>query len=204
MSPIEYGVTPPTTYTPSSSSFSTDCNLGDIGVLRRCLGNARLTDGETNEGMDFDPDNFMGWNKSFDLEFNFGSPNFYINRVDVYFYYNPSQGYGLPDIRTSMSASGQRFSFTNVVSTFIDNSELSGSDDEIRVLSLIILTPFSVFGFNQQAFRLQFMFSSLYLANQTFISELKFFNRTTGTNNTLFFFYLFIVTFRSFISSYSY
>ena len=180
MSPAHYLVTPPTTYTPSSSSFTTDCNLGDIGGLTRCPGNARLTDGETNEGMDFDSNNFMGWNKSFDLEFNFGSPNFYITQVDIYFYYNPSKGYGLPDIRTGMSTTGHGDSFTLVVSTFIDNSELSGSDDEIRVLSLIVLTPFSVLGFNQQAFRLQFMFSSSYLTNQTFISELKFFNRTTG------------------------
>ena len=179
VSPAVYLVTPPTTYTPVNS-FTTDCNLGDSRDLTRCPANARLTDGETNEGMDFDTDNFMGWNKSFDLEFNFGSQNFYITQVDVYFYYNPSQGYGLPDIRTSMSASGQRLSFSYVVSTFIDNSELAGSDDEIRVLSLIVLTPFSVFGFNQQAFRFQFMFSSSYLANQTFISEIRFFNRTTG------------------------
>ena len=204
MSPVDYVVTPPTTYTPSSSSFTTDCNLGDFGDLTRCPGNARLTGGETNEGMDFDPDNFMGWNKSFDLEFNFGSANFYINQVDIYFYYNPLQGYGLPDIRTSMSASGHGdHSFTPVISTFIDNSELSGSDDEIRVLSLIVLTAPTRYFRNQQFFRLQFMFTSSYLANQTFISELKFFNRTTGTNNT-FFNYLFIVTFRSFISSYSY
>ena len=177
MSPADYLVTPPTTYTPVNS-FTTDCNRGDSRNLTRCPANARLTDGETNEGMDFDIDNFMGWNKSFDLEFNFGSPNFYINRVDVYFYYNPLQGYGLPDIRARMSDSGHGDSFSPVVSTFIDNSELSGSDDEIRVLSLIVLTP--LFGFNQQAFRLQFMFSSSCLANQTFISELKFFNRTTG------------------------
>ena len=180
VSPADYLVTPPTTYTPSPSSFTTDCNRGDRRNLTRCPANARLTDGETNEGMDFDPDNFMGWNKSFDLEFNFGSRNFYINRVDVYFYYNPSQGYGLPDIRTSMSDSGHGDDFTPVVSTLIDNSELSGSDDEIRVLSLIVLTAPWEFFQNLQYFRLQFMLSSSCLANQTFISELKFFNRTTG------------------------
>ena len=180
MSPADYLVTPPTTYTPSSSHFTTDCNLGDSRNLIGCPANARLTDGETNEGMDFDTDNFMGWNKSFDLEFNFGLPNFYINRVDVYFYYNPSQGYGLPVIRTGTSPNGLSGAFSPVVSTFIDNSELSGNDDEIRVLSLIVLTLFSDFGFTQQVFRLQFMFSSSYLAKQTFISELKFFNRTTG------------------------
>ena len=178
VSPAGYLVTPPTTYTPPSSSFTTDCNGGDIRNLARCPANARLTDGETNEGMDFDTDNFMGWNKSFDLEFDFGSPNFYITRVDIYYYNNPSQGYGLPDIRASMSPTGD--GFTPVVSTFIDNSEVSQSDDEVQMLSLIILTPFSDLGFNQQALRLQFTFSSSFLATQTFISEMKFFNRTSG------------------------
>ena len=178
VSPADYLVTPPTTYTPPSSSFATDCNLGDAGDLTRCPANARLTDGETSEGMDFDSNNFMGWNTSFDLEFNFGSPNFYITRVDIYYYNNPSQGYGLPDIRAGMSNTGQRFSFTNVVSTFIDNSEVSQSDDEVQMLSLIILTPFSAFGFNLQYFQLRFMFSSSFLATRTFISEMKFFNRT--------------------------
>lgn len=130
--------------------------------------------------MDFDTDNFMGWNKSFYLEFNFGSPNYYITRVDIYYYNNPSQGYGLPDIRTRMSDTGHSRGFTPVVSTFIDNSEVSQSDDEVQMLSLIILTPFSVFGFNQQAFRLEFTFSSSYLATRTFISEMKFFDRTSG------------------------
>ena len=180
VSVTEYRVTPPTTYDPSPSSFTDDCNLGDTGDLRRCPDSTRLTDGETNEGMDFDPDNFMGWNKSFDLEFIFGSPNYYIIRVDIYYYNNPSEGYGLPDIRTSTSPSGQRFSFNNVVSTFIDNSEVSQSDDEVQMLSLIILTSISVFGLTQQAFHLQFIFSSSYLATQTFISEMKFFNYVSG------------------------
>ena len=180
VSPANYLVTPPTTYTPSPSSFTTDCNGGDVDELERCPGNARLTDGETNEGMDFDTDNFMGWNTSFDLEFNFGSPNFYITRVDIYYYNNPSKGYGLPDIRTRMSDTGHSRGFTPVVSTFIDNSEVSQSDDEVQMLSLIILTkPTDTFR-DQQYFRLWFIFSSSYLATQTFISEMKFFNRTSG------------------------
>ena len=180
VSPTDYLVTPPTTYTPSPSSFTTDCNLGDSRNLTRCPDNARLTDGETNEGMNFDADNFMGWNTTFDLEFNFGSQRFYITRVDIYYYYNPSQGYGLPDIRTSTSTDGDGGSFTNVVSTFIDNSEVSQSDDEVQMLSLIILTkPTDTFR-DQQYFRLQFIFSSSFLATQTFISEMKLFNRTSG------------------------
>ena len=129
--------------------------------------------------MDFDSNNFMGWNKSFYLEFNFGSPNYYITRVDIYYYNNPSQGYGLPDIRASMSPTG--VGFTPVVSTFIDNSEVSQSDDEVQMLSLIVLTkPTEHFRGNQQVFQLWFIFSSSYLATQTFISEMKLFNRTSG------------------------
>ena len=131
--------------------------------------------------MDFDSDNFMGWNKSFYLVFNFGSPNYYITRADIYYYNNPSQGYGLPDIRTHMSENGHSRGFTPVVSTFIDNSEVSQSDDEVQMLSLIVLTkPTEHFRGNQQYFRLHFMFSSSYLATRTFISEVKLFNRTSG------------------------
>ena len=128
--------------------------------------------------MDFDSNNFMGWNTSFDLEFDFGSQRFYITRVDIYYYNNPSQGYGLPDIRASMSPTGD--GFTPVVSTFIDNSEVSQSDDEVQMLSLIILTPFSDLAYNQQVLHLEFTFSSSYLATRTFISEMKFYNRTSG------------------------
>ena len=120
----------------------------------------------------------MGWNKSFDLQFDFGSPNFYITQVDIYYYNNPSEGYGLPGIRASMSPTSK--GFTPVVSTFIDNSEVSQSDDEVQMLSLIILTPFSRIEYNQQVLRLKFTFSSSYLATRTFISEMKFFNRTSG------------------------
>lgn len=176
VSPIQYLVTPPTTY--ASSSFTTDCNLGVIRGLRRCPGNARLTDGVTNEGIDFDPNNFMGWNDSFDLEFDFNEESFYFTQVDIYYYSNPSEGYGLPNIRTGTSESGTGGGFTNVVSTFIDNSDVSQFDDNVQVLTLIILTPFSSIGFDQQFFRLQFSFNS-YLVNQTFISEINFYSRTS-------------------------
>ena len=177
VTPVSYRITPPTTYTPSSSAFTTDCNGGDFRGLTLCPNTARLTDNVTNEGMDFDSDNFMGWNKSFDLEFNFGPSNFFFTRLDIYFYHNPSEGYGLPDIRTSISTTGTDGSYTPVASTFKDNSELSGSDDNVQVLSLIILTPQSAL-FLYQYFRLQFSFSSSFLSTQTFISEIRFFTNT--------------------------
>ena len=180
--PGNYLVTPPTTYTPTSSSFTSDCNLGEIRGLRRCPNTARLTDDVTNEGMDFNSDNFMGWNSSFDLEFNFGSQNYFFTRVDIYYYNNPSGGYGLPDIRTSISLNGNEGSYTTVVCTFIDNSEVSQSDDNVQVLSLVILTPESssslMFLVPYQYLRLQFIFSSSFLATQTFISEMRFFTDT--------------------------
>uniref|UniRef100_A0A1X7VDF7 Ig-like domain-containing protein n=1 Tax=Amphimedon queenslandica TaxID=400682 RepID=A0A1X7VDF7_AMPQE len=178
VTPTHYLVTPPTTYGPFSSSFTTDCNGGQIRGLTICPNTARLTDNVTNEGMNFSSDNFMGWNKSFDLEFNFGSPNYFFTQVDIYFYYNPSGGYGLPDIRTGVSNNG--IGYIIVASTFIDNSELSGSDDNVQVLSLIMLTPQN-FLFFYQYFRFQFIFSSSFLSTQTFISEMRFFTNT-GTS----------------------
>ena len=178
VTPVSYRITPPTTYTPSNySSFIIDCNGGEIRGLTVCPNTVRLTDNVTNEGMDFDSDNFMGWNKSFDLEFDFGSSNFFFTRLDMYFYHNPSEGYGLPDITTGISQTGTDRSYTPVVSTLKDNSELSGSDDNVQVLSLIILTPQSGL-FLYQYFRLQFIFSSSFLSVQTFISEIRFFTNT--------------------------
>ena len=171
-------VTPPTTYT--AGSFTTVCNLGEIRGLRRCPNTVRLTDNITNEGLDFDSDNFMGWNNSFDLEFNFGSSNFFFTRIDIYYYNNPSSRYGLPDIRTSVSQTGTDGTYTTVVSTFIDNSEVSQSDNNIQILSLVVLTSQSVLGplAPYRYFRLQFNFSSSFLATQAFISEMRFFTNT--------------------------
>ena len=180
VTPVHYTITPPTTYTPNYSSFTIDCDLGEIRGLTRCPNTVRLTDGITNEGMDFDSDNFMGWNKSCDLEFNFGSSSFFFTQVDIYFYYNPSEGYRLLDIRTSASQTGTDGGYFTVVSTFNDNSELSGSDDNVQVLSLIILTQESDLGSlaPYQFFRLRFILSSFILSSQTFISEIRFFTNT--------------------------
>ena len=131
--------------------------------------------------MDFDSNNFMGWNSSFDLEFDFGSSSYFFTRIDIYYYNNPSMGYGLPNIRTGISQTGTDGAFTTVVGTFIDNSEVSRSDDNIQMLSLVVLTPQSDLGSlaPYQFFRLEFIFSSPFLATQTFISEMRFFTDTS-------------------------
>ena len=117
----------------------------------------------------------MGWNNSFNLEFNFGSRSFTFSQVNIYFCSNPSAGYGLPAIRTSVSFDGQ--SFNLIEYSFADNSELSQTDDQVLVIPLIITTsPGTLSGY--QFFRLNFDFSS-YQINRAFLSELTFFSNTS-------------------------
>ena len=122
--------------------------------------------------MTFDVTNFMGWNNSFTLEFNFGTGAFTFSQVNIYFYNNPSDGYRLPAIRTSVSFIGQDFG--PIEYSFADNSEFSQTDDQVLVIPLIITTDFS----NYQYFRLNFDFTS-YQITQTFLSELTFFSGTS-------------------------
>ena len=155
--------------------FTSDCTLGIIRGLRRCPSNVRLTNNVTNEGMPFDVANFMGWNNSFALEFNFASRSFTFSQVNIYFYNNPSDGYGLPAISTSVSFDGQ--SFGPIEYSFADNSDFSQTDDHILVIPLIITTSPDLLS-EYQFFRLQFDFTS-YQINQTFLSELTFFSNTS-------------------------
>ena len=173
--PIAYLITPPTTY--SGGIFTDDCNLGVSRSLADCPGNVRLTDGITDEGTAFNENNFIGWNSNIGnitLQFNFGSSSFYFTKVDIYFYNNPSAGYGLPAVTTSVSFSGHPGDSIPVLSAFTDNSQLSKIDDNVDVISLTILVPSFV---NIQFLELFFNFSS-YNITQTFLSEIKFF---TGT-----------------------
>ena len=124
--------------------------------------------------MTFDVGNFMGWNDSFNLEFNFGSETFTITQVNIYFYNNPSTGYGLPAISTSVSFDGTLVDDTPIEYSFIDNSEFSQTDDQVLIIPLIITTDFP----NYQFFRLHFDFTS-YQINQAFLSELTFFSNTS-------------------------
>ena len=124
--------------------------------------------------MPFDVANFMGWNSSFTLEFNFEINAFIISQVNIYFYNNPSVGYGLPAIRTSVSFSGNEADDTPIEYSFTDNSEFSQTDDQVLVIPLIITTDIS----NYQFFRLHFDFTS-YQITQIFLSELTFFSNTS-------------------------
>ena len=127
--------------------------------------------------MTFDAANFMGWNNSFTLEFNFGTGAFTFSQVNIYFYNNPSAGYGLPAIRTSVSFSGTLVDDTPIEYSFIDNSEFSQTDDQVLVIPLIITTSPDLLS-EYYFFRLQFNFTS-YQINQTFLSELTFFSNTS-------------------------
>ena len=125
--------------------------------------------------MTFDVANFMGWNNNFNLEFNFGTGAFTFTQVNIYFYNNPSAGYGLPAISTSVAFTGQDFS--PVEYSFTDNSEFSQTDDQVLVIPLIITTsPDTLSGY--QFFRFNFDFTS-YQITQTFLSELTFFSGTS-------------------------
>ena len=127
--------------------------------------------------MTFDVANFMGWNNSFTLEFNFGSRSFTLTQVNVYFYNNPSAGYGLPSIRTSVSFSGTLVDDTQIEYSFADNSEFFQTDDQVLVIPLIITTsPGTLSGY--QFFRLNFDFTS-YQINLALLSELTFFSGTS-------------------------
>ena len=119
----------------------------------------------------------MGWNNSFNLEFNFGSRSFTFSQVNIYFYNNPSAGYGLPAIRTSVSFTGIDTEYDPIEYSFADNSEFSQTDDQVLVIPLIITTsPGTLSGY--QFFRLNFDFSS-YQINRAFLSELTFFSNTS-------------------------
>ena len=171
--PASYLITPPTTY--SGGIIIDDCNLGATRGLTNCPASARLTDGVTGEGTAFNENNFIGWSSNIGnitLQFNFGSRSFYFTKVDIYFYNNPSAGYGLPAVTTSVSFVSQ--DYIPVLSAFTDNSQLSKTDDNVDVISLTILSP--SFG-NIQFLELFVDFSS-YNITQTFLSEIKFF---TGT-----------------------
>ena len=119
----------------------------------------------------------MGWNDSFSLEFNFGSRSFTFTQVNIYFYNNPSAGYGLPAIRTSVSFSGTEVDDAIIEYSFTDNSEFSQTDDQVLVIPLIITTSPGTLS-EYQFFRLNFDFTS-YQITQTFLSELTFFSGTS-------------------------
>lgn len=60
-----------------------------------------LTDGITNEGLPFNSNDYVGSSTSLKLFFGFclyPSSNHILNRIYIYYYSNPSLGYGLPHL----------------------------------------------------------------------------------------------------------
>ena len=127
--------------------------------------------------MPFDVANFIGWNNSFTLEFYFGKGPLTFTQVNIYFYNNPSAGYGLPAIRTSVSFSGTLVDDTPTEYSFTDNSEFSQTDDQVLAIPLIITTSPGTLS-EYQFFRLNFDFTS-YQINLALLSELTFFSNTS-------------------------
>ena len=129
----------------------------------------KLCDDITNEGLAFNSDKFFGWSKfEITVWYKYTKPfNYFVNRIDIYYYNNPSSGYGLPRIRMSPLRG------KDLPLTFINNHKVSQSDDDTIVLSMIVLNqmPYSpVLVFKLNSFTL-----SDFATQQTFVSEIKFF-----------------------------
>jgi hypothetical protein len=167
VTPISYQVTQPTFYIGGG-----DCIVN--GMILNCEANDLLTDDVTDIGAPFDIDNFMGWNKNFTLKFDFGSRSFEFAQIDIYFYNNPSAGYGLPAINTEISFSGLFGLSNRILTTFIDNSEFSRTDEGVDMVSLVVVTRVQFTRF----LVLNFVLND-YAITETVISEIQVF---TGTS----------------------
>ncbi len=154
-------------------SLIDDCNsLADMGSLRSCPADTRLNDNVTLEGEEFDRNKCIGWRNDVLLLFEF--PEAVINRVDIYFYNNPSEGFGLPPVQQANVSFGS-FDFRNngfgLPVSFASNSLLSQNDDNIYVISVTIGGDGTSITF------LRLMFNSLSTnLNEAFISEVKLFS----------------------------
>ncbi len=156
-----------------------DCNSIAVNTgLRICPIPSRLADNVTLEGELFDDTKFIGWRGETVLAFEF--PDTHITRVDIYFYNNPSEGYGIPPIKEICYAYGSP-DFDNsgilVPVTFIGNSNFTQTDNSVTVVSVAVTsdledTPYDLL-------RLTFDSSSSVI-NETFISEVKLFNEPEG------------------------
>ena len=132
----------------------------------------------TNEGLAFNPDHFVEWNKSFGIVFYaYDIPlNHSLTRIDIYYYSNPSLGYGLYG-KSRLKV----FSFApyldHIHFTFVNNYEVSQSDNGTRKLSMIALNPKPLT--NEHAFNyyidLSFFLTSSDLVTQSLISEIRLF-----------------------------
>ena len=117
--------------------------------------------------MTFNSDKFFGWSKfEITVWYKYNIPfNYIVNRIDIYYYNNPSSGYGLPRIRMSPLWA------EDLPLTFINNHKVSQSDDDTIVLSMIVLNrmPYDPV----LVFKLNSFTSSDFATQQTFVSEIK-------------------------------
>ena len=178
----------PTTYT--GGVFIDDCPYDP--PVYTCHNNSRLTDGVTNEGSDFNLDNFMGWDKSFGTWFFFETlpPNFYFTHIDIYYYHNPSLGYGLPIVRISPVTSY----LAPIITT--NNSQVSQSDNDVIKISLSMLIPSQIglitLGFTFVSINPLYSKIQPVLATQFLMSEIKFFADTGNYTNDVFMMILYL------------
>ncbi len=146
--------------------------------LRICPIPSRLVNNVTLEGEQFDNTKFIGWRGEIVLVFEF--LHTHITRVDIYFYNDPSEGYGIPPIKDG------RYSFNYpefenngipVPVSFIGNSNFTQTDNSVTVISVAIASDLGDTAYD--FLRLTFGSSSSVI-NETFISEVKLFSEPGG------------------------
>ena len=135
MIPDCYYITLPNTY--EGGVLTLDC-LESIGDLRICPITTRLTDNITGEGQQFNVDEFIGWNDSFRIVIQTSSPGI-ISQVNIYFYNNPSIGYGLaPLITAGYGFDSPLWASIPIQTSFLENCDLSQNDDIVTKVSLVL------------------------------------------------------------------
>ena len=99
--------------------------------------------------------------------------NYTFNCIDIYYYHNPSLGYGLPTVQF------QDIDLSVAPLVYTNNSKLSQSDNDVMKISLIMLDQ----KISRAMLCLIFVFTEPYplykiqpaLATQFFMSEIRFF-----------------------------
>ena len=171
MIPDDYYITFPNTY--EGGKLTEDCNI-ITGDLHICPITTRLTDNITGKEQQLNFNEFIGWNNDFRIVIRTTVSGF-ISQVNIYFYNNPTIGYGLaPLITARYGFESPTQNFNPIQTSFLENSDLSQNDDIVTNVSLILTNE------DQNPYRyleLSFDLSSTKL-NQVFISEIQIFNGT--------------------------
>ena len=170
--PEQYYITLPNTY--EGGILTMDCDLEATDNLYLCPITSRLTDNITGEGQQFNVDEFIGWNDSFRIVIETTVPGI-ISQVNIYFYNNPSIGYGLtPIITARYSFNSPTMGFNLIQPSFLENSDLSQNDAIVTNVSLILTNED---GLDYEYLELSFDLSSAKI-NQVFLSEIQVFSGT--------------------------